>query len=439
MLSVKTSVKDILILSIPASLAVMIEPLAAMVDTSFMGRIGTDELAAIGIAVNVLMSISWMFNLLLYQVTAEVAKSESIGNALAVKKSLKVAVISSFFISIIICSVLLYSTGFILLDIMQVNSKVFLLAKNYIYIRAPFFLFFLIGSIFLGALRGRLGHKKVLFIAVFETLINILITWYLVVLCDYSVVGAAVGTVVAKLISLALSSLILFRDLEFGFFDMLSYKIGIRDLMRFGIKSSYMFVRSFSLQLLFILAVTYASRQGSLSLASYQVCLELWLLFSFVVEGISIVCTAEGGQLYNSREKIGWNDFSFAALKASFLLGVLFLFLFIIFSREFISIFTNQKDVILLCLSVFYFIALLQPLNSIVFALDGLMFGTEEFSTLAKGCLSGLFVSSGLIFLNSFFKLLDPMLSLWIAMGLMNLFRMLFSLNSYFRIRKSLV
>ena len=72
----KTSVRDILILSIPASLAVMIEPLAAMVDTSFMGRIGTDELAAIGIGVNVLMSISWMFNLLLYRF-CEVAKSES--------------------------------------------------------------------------------------------------------------------------------------------------------------------------------------------------------------------------------------------------------------------------------------------------------------------------------------------------------------------------
>ena len=105
---------------------------------------------------------------------------------------------------------------------------------------------------------------------------------------------------------------------------MLFYRIKLKDIMNFGIKSSYMFVRSFSLQLLFLIAVTYASRQGSLSLASYQVCLELWLLFSFVVEGIAIVCTADGGQLYNSENNIEWIDFSYASLKASFLLGYYF-------------------------------------------------------------------------------------------------------------------
>ena len=143
-----------------------------------------------------------------------------------------------------------------------------------------------------------------------------------------------------------------------------------------------------------------------------------------MVEGIAIVCTADGGQLYNSENNIEWIDFSYASLKASFLLGLLFFFLFIVFSREFISIFTNQKDVIDLSLSVFGLIAILQPLNAIVFSLDGLMFGTEEFSTLAKGCLSGVVVASSLIFLNNLYKLLDPLLSLWIAMGLMNIFRM---------------
>ena len=59
----KIGIVDILLISIP-SMAVIIEPIAAMVDTSFMGRIGTSELATIGLGVNVLLSISWMFNLL---------------------------------------------------------------------------------------------------------------------------------------------------------------------------------------------------------------------------------------------------------------------------------------------------------------------------------------------------------------------------------------
>ena len=429
----KIGIVDILLISIPSTMAVIIEPIAAMVDTSFMGRIGTSELAAIGLGVNVLLSISWMFNLLLYQVTAEVARSEATGDKNALKKSLKVALSTSFFVSVLVCTALLLCLDFILIDIMQADANVYDLAKSYIFIRAPFFILFLIGSIFLGALRGKLGHKNVLFIAVVETLVNITATWILVRYYDFSIVGAAIGTVIAKLVSVLLSSHLLFRDLEFGMLEMMKFKIYRKDILNFGLKSSYMFVRSFSLQLLFFLAVTYVSREGSTVLASYQVCLELWLLFSFVVEGIAIICTADGGQLYHAKQRRQWVGFSQAAISTSVIIGLLFALLFLFFPRFFILIFTNQAEVITSCLSVLWLIALFQPLNGVVFTLDGILFGSDNFKQLAVGCLAGLLFSLFFLVANSYANVIDPLTAVWLAMGLMNISRLTTSFLQYSR------
>ena len=305
-------------------------------------------------------------------------------------------------------------------------NPTFLLERHFLFL-------FLIGSIFLGALRGKLGHKNVLFIAVVETLVNITATWILVRYYDFSIVGAAIGTVVAKLVSVLLSSHLLFRDLEFGMLEMMKFKIYRKDILNFGLKSSYMFVRSFSLQLLFFLAVTYVSREGSTVLASYQVCLELWLLFSFVVEGIAIICTADGGQLYHAKQRREWVGFSQAAISTSVIIGLLFALLFLVFPRFFILIFTNQADVITSCLSVLWLIALFQPLNGVVFTLDGILFGSDNFKQLAVGCLAGLLFSLFFLVANSYANLLDPLTAVWLAMGLMNISRLTTSFLQYSR------
>ena len=84
---------DIILISLPASLAVMIEPIAGIVDTALMGHTGTDALAAIAIGVNVVMSISWMFNSIVYQVTADVARNDVRGD----RNEIKILKNSSFF------------------------------------------------------------------------------------------------------------------------------------------------------------------------------------------------------------------------------------------------------------------------------------------------------------------------------------------------------
>ena len=416
----------------PASLAVLIEPLAGMVDTSFMGRISETYLAAIGVGVTVVMSLSWMFNLLLYQVTADVAKNNSQNNRFGLIKSIKVAMISSIIISIPVSALILYFLDDILINLIGVDGEVLELSKSYIIIRIPFFWLFLLSSINLGVLRGDLGHKKVLYLTLFETILNIGLTWVLVKYYDLSIVGAAVGTVFAKLASYFVSCKLVIDNFDFKLGEIIESKVDIGSIKAFGFKSSHMFI-TLCLQALFILAVAYMGRKGSLELASYQVCLELWMLFSFVVEGIAIICTADGGSLFHRGDYKKWFEFTFSSIKASFLLGTVFLFLFAVFPETFIRIFTDQEEVISFSLKAMFIISLMQPLNAVVFALDGIMFGLERFDVLAKATSLGLLLALALMYLA---PIENPLHSVWYAMAVMNLCRLSFSLPTYIKIKR---
>ena len=145
-----------------------------------------------------------------------------------------------------------------------------------------------------------------------------------------------------------------------------------------------MFFRSFSLQMLFLLAVTIASRDGSLTPSVLSGLLGALDAFSFVVEGIAIVCTADGSQLYNAERFEEWLSFTKASLRAACYLGILFMMLFLFSGKHFISIFTSEENVVSVSMTVFAYIACMQSLNAVVFALDGIMFGLERFFSLGQ-------------------------------------------------------
>ena len=67
--------RKLLIYSSPLILGSLLEPLASIVDTAFIGRWGTTELAALAIGVTIFNSFSWVFNFLVHIPMESVAKA----------------------------------------------------------------------------------------------------------------------------------------------------------------------------------------------------------------------------------------------------------------------------------------------------------------------------------------------------------------------------
>lgn len=72
--------RRILALALPAMGALVSDPMLGLVDTAVVGRLGTEQLAALGLGVAVLATVSWVFNFLVYGTTAAVARAVGAGD-----------------------------------------------------------------------------------------------------------------------------------------------------------------------------------------------------------------------------------------------------------------------------------------------------------------------------------------------------------------------
>ncbi len=73
--------RRILRLALPALGTLAVEPLYVLVDTAIVGRIGTNELAGLGIASTVLLTVSVVIGFMEYGITPDVAYAHGQGDA----------------------------------------------------------------------------------------------------------------------------------------------------------------------------------------------------------------------------------------------------------------------------------------------------------------------------------------------------------------------
>ena len=69
------STRELLVASLPAIAASLLEPVAGMVDTAFLGHLDSSYVAALALTATLLSAFAWVFNFLVNGVTAQVAEA----------------------------------------------------------------------------------------------------------------------------------------------------------------------------------------------------------------------------------------------------------------------------------------------------------------------------------------------------------------------------
>ena len=72
--------REILRLAIPAFLALVAEPLFLLVDSAIVGHLGTEQLAGLGVASSILLTVVGIFVFLAYGTTSVVARRLGAGD-----------------------------------------------------------------------------------------------------------------------------------------------------------------------------------------------------------------------------------------------------------------------------------------------------------------------------------------------------------------------
>ena len=158
-----------------------------------------------------------------------------------------------------------------------------------------------------------------------------------------------------------------------------------------------MTIRTLALVTTFTVATSTATRLGATTVAAHQVASQVWLFLALVVDAIAIAAQAIVGTAVGESDRAGGDAAAHRMLQWSavwgFVLAVVFWLLRDLLPRWF----TSEEAVVALAASLMPFVALMQPLNALVFVWDGIFIGAGRFRFLALSMVGAAVVTVGVL------------------------------------------
>ena len=385
--------REIAALAIPALGTLAIDPFVSIVDTAWVGRLGSEPLASLAIASAVFIAIFSIFNFVHAAVTPLVAGEVGKGD-IARAGSIATG-------SIVTTAAIGLGVAIVAIILAEPLTRVFggepsVLADATAYLRIRFLA---LPAVFVamaghGIYRGHSDTRTPLYVAIGMNLINLVLDPVLIFGMGLGVEGAAWATVIAQVFSAAWFLILIFgiHRHRLGT-DRRAKGLGplpIRSIVSAGWP---MMIRSAAL-LFAIAATTFAaSRISTQAVAAHQIAMQVWLFLSFVLDSFAIAAMAMIGTALGASDTTAARSVGNRLLALGFMAG-LGLSVLLLVSAPFVgSIFTSDPGVLDDLASIYLFVVVLQPLTALVYVLDGIGIGASAFKFLAASMVAAALVT----------------------------------------------
>lgn len=371
--------REIFRLALPALGALVAEPLYILADTAVVGHLGTPQLGGLALASQVLLVVVAVFIFLAYGTTAAVGRLLGAGRhreaARNAVQSLWLAMVMGVVLAAAI--VVLSRPALILLG---GEGDVLRFGLRYLRISAfglPAMLLTLAG---VGYLRGQQDTVRPLVVAIVTAVGNLVLELVLIYRFDFGVGASALSTVIMQWLGAVAYLVWIARTVRVHQASLRPDAAVIRSL---AVAGGDLFVRTSSLRGSVMVAAAVAARIGDDDLAAHQIVFEVWALFALGLDSIAIA-----GQAIVAN-RLGAGDTSAARRSADRMIEIGLMFgvataLIVVISRPWVpQIFSDDPAVTSLAAFLFWFLAAHQPVNGLVFTLDGLLIGAGDLRFLA--------------------------------------------------------
>jgi putative MATE family efflux protein len=377
-------------LAVPAAATLMADPLMGLVDTAVVGRIGAAELGGLGLAVAVLSTVAWVFNFLVYGTTSSVARALGSGDADGACRRVRAAVRAALVLGMSV-GIVLWMVAPTLLGALGAVDALIGPGSDYLRVRAigvPFLMLTFVGH---GAFRGASDTRTPLIVAIGSNVLNAVLTVLLV--GPFGIIGVAAATVAAEAAAVAAFVVLLpragvartglLRD-RASSADGASIAAGsdlaeVRALLRVG---RDLFLRTGGLTLGLLAVSAAAARTGVVTAAAHQVLFQVMMLGSFTLDGLAVagqatVSTALGRGERDEAAALGRTTALLGAAGGALTAGLL-----LVVSGIVPRLLTDDAVVLDAVASAWWLLALGHLITGVVFALDGVMMGAEDYRYL---------------------------------------------------------
>ncbi len=411
--------REIFALALPTFATLVTEPLLLIADSAFIGHLGTDQLAGLGIAANLIGIVVGLCIFLAYGTTSTVARRLGAGDRRAALSGgidgLVLAVLIG--VGLVVVLQLLLPT---IVGAYGPSAPVREAALAYLRVAVcglPSVLVLLAGT---GVLRGLQDTTTPLKVAVATNLANIVLNATLVYGVGLGIRGSAIGTLIAQTGAAAVIAVIVIRgarrsDVPLGF-----HPRGVLAAARTGV---WLIARTATLQAAITLTTVVAAAGGTVVLAAHQVVNSIWVLLAFALDAIAIAGQAIIGRLLGAGDVALGRAMTTRMIGWGVVCGVGFGLVVAIGGQFVAAVFTPDPEVQRLVGRVLVAVAVLTPIAGIVYVLDGVLIGAGDGRYLA---LAGLLSLLAYIPLALTVRWLDAgLVWLWVAYGGFMLARML--------------
>ncbi|XP_031498628.1 protein DETOXIFICATION 44, chloroplastic-like isoform X2 [Nymphaea colorata] len=397
-------VLDILAIALPALLALAADPVTSLVDTAFIGHLGSAELAGVGVSISVFNLVSKLFNIPLLNITTSFVAEEEVlvGNAenasptgeitKRVLPSVSASLVLAAGLGIAEAIALSIGSGYFL-NIMGIpaDSPMHLPAEQFLALRglgAPAVVIALAAQ---GSFRGFKDTKTPLYAIGAGNLLNAVLDPILMFTFNLGVGGAAIATVMSEYVI----ALILLWELNSRVM-LIPPKLQMIQLDRF-INSG----RTIAVLSTFTLGTSMAARQGPIPMAAHQICLQIWLAVSLLNDSLALSGQALLAGAYSQGDYKQARLIIHRVLQIGLLTGIgLSILLYLCFGI-FVELFTTDSSVLEIVRSGVLFVAGSQPINALAFVFDGIYYGVSDFNYAAYSMVLVGFTSSLFLFLGA--------------------------------------
>src|SRR4051794_9265357 len=377
--------RSVLSLAAPALVVLAAEPLYLLVDTAVVGHLGTVALGGLAVGGGLLAWAGALLNFLAYGTTARAARLFGAGNrAGAVAEGVQASWLA-----------LVLGVGVLLLFQLLAGPLTRLLAgsagpvaaagETWLRIASfglPLLLLSLAGN---GWLRGvQELHRPVRYVLA-GSLVSLVLCPLLVFPAGLGLPGSAVANVAGQAVAAGL----FVRALRREGVPLRPRPAAIRAQLGIG---RDLLLRAAVLQLSFLVAAGVVAREGTAALGAHQIALQLFFFLALVLDAYAIAAQTLVGHALGAERPDDARATARRVTLWGLATGVLLAAVLLALRGVLLPLFTDDPAVLEQAELVWWFLAGIQPLAGVVFALDGVLMGAGD-----VGYLRTLTIGSALV------------------------------------------
>ncbi|MFA6811582.1 MAG: MATE family efflux transporter [Bacteroidaceae bacterium] len=248
---------------------------------------------------------------------------------------------------------------------------------------------------FMGWFIGMQNSRFPMYISIAQNIVNILCSLFLVFVLHLDIEGVALGTLIAQYSGLLMAVLLWMRYYSrLGLKGHLKASLQLVEMRRFFSVNSDIFLRTLCLVAVTVFFTSSGAKQGDVVLAVNALLMQLFTLFSYIMDGFAYAGEALTGRYIGAKDKYSLHRLIRLLFFWGGLLSLTFTILYATGGSAFLGLLTNDADVITASGTYFYWVLAIPLASFSAFLWDGIFIG----ATATRYMLLSMVIASASFF-----------------------------------------